>query len=319
MHSGFLFLSACPMYTGSMIAKYFVDFIVFSFMGWIYECIYCTCKTHHWQNRGFLFGPVCPIYGSGAVLGMIVFGILPHFAGTFVPAWKIFLISAAGSAVLEFVTSWVLEKLFHAVWWDYSGVPLNIQGRICLPATIGFGIAGVFIVRFLIPFVEKIQGGISGTASEIASLLLMAVFAADLALTVASLTQLLARIESAQKEFNERMESGYRIAQQGPVAAGAYAATAMLTAAEHVGRKAIGQINGAKKDAVKLLTEASGRLTNKDLHHLQSISRFKEYAGKAPVLRLRERLVHIAGLHQEPLFRTDEHSDAETDPDQKEA
>ncbi len=293
------------MYTDSMIAKYFVDFIIFSFMGWVYECIYCSVRTRHWQNRGFLFGPVCPIYGSAAVLGMVVFGILPHFAGVQVPAWKIFLISAGASAVLEFTTSWILEKLFHAVWWDYSEVPFNIQGRICLPATIGFGIAGIFIVRWLIPFVESLQSSISTTASEIASLLLMAVFAADLALTVASLTQLLSRIEETQKQFNERMESGYQIAQQGPAAVSAHAAAAVRSAAENAGRLAKDQVSSARRDLARRLTAATGRLSNKELHHLHTISRFKKYAGKAPILKLRDAMVRLLANRQDPELRND--------------
>ena len=84
------------------ISVYFIDFVVFSFIGWIYECTYCTCKTKHWQNRGFLFGPVCPIYGSGAVAAMMVFGLLPQFSAENTPIWEVFLVCAAGSAVLEF-------------------------------------------------------------------------------------------------------------------------------------------------------------------------------------------------------------------------
>ena len=115
-----------------IIAAYFVNFIVFSFMGWVWETVYCTFKTKHWQNRGFLYGP---IYGTAAVTAMIVFNFVPVLNTGSLASWKIFLICAAGSAVIEYATSYVLEKIFHAVWWDYSTVPLNINGRICLPAT----------------------------------------------------------------------------------------------------------------------------------------------------------------------------------------
>ncbi len=312
-----------------MVSKFFIDFIVFSFLGWIYECIYCTLRTKHWQNRGFLFGPVCPIYGSAAVAGMVIFGRLPVFAGSFVPAWKIFLISALASAVLEFVTSWVLEKLFHAVWWDYSRIPLNIQGRISLPTTTGFGLAGILVVRFLIPFVEDLQKGFSTVSVEIASLLLMAFFAADLALTVASLTQLLTRIEEVQKDFNTRMEAGYRIAQQGPRAVGAY----MAGAAKAAGAQMAHSTKEAAQTAGALLTDAgitarrelaekiqkhTGLLSGRELHHINAISRFKEYQVKAPVIRLHEA---ISGLmrRQAPVFRYgQEDTPDDTDTGEKE-
>ena len=134
-----------------MISKYFIEFIVYSFCGWIWECCYCTVRTHKWQNRGFLYGPIVPIYGTGAVAAMLIFGGLgrtyPFLDGAALPVWKLFLICAAASAVLEYLTSYTLERIFHARWWDYSDMPLNVNGRICLPATTLFGVAGVLIVR----------------------------------------------------------------------------------------------------------------------------------------------------------------------------
>ena len=114
------------------ISTYFVWFILFSFLGWVWETIFCSFRTHHFQNRGFLFGPICPIYGSSAILFIAAMSVFPED----LPNWALFLIFAAGSAVVEFATSWYMEKRFHARWWDYSNEPLNIQGRICLPATM---------------------------------------------------------------------------------------------------------------------------------------------------------------------------------------
>ena len=279
-----------------MIAKYFVDFIIFSFLGWIYECIYCSCRTKHWQNRGFLFGPICPIYGSGAVAGMIIFGALPVFRDTPVPIWKIFLISAAASAILEYATSYVLEKLFHAVWWDYSKVPFNLHGRISLPTTTGFGLAGILIVKFLLPFVENLQAGISVMTSEILSLLLMAMLAADLALTVSSLTQLLQRIEAAQQEFNEKMENSYQIAQQGPRVTYAH----MADAAKNAGVKVKEAGDKARHELAARLQERTGLLSNRELHHIRAISVFKRTGDKALILKFHDCLSR--NLHrQEPM------------------
>lgn len=216
-----------------IISQLFDCFVIFSFVGWIYECTYCTCRGGHWQNRGFLYGPVCPIYGSGVVLALVVFHLIPPMpSGEAYPIWEIFLVCAAGSAVLEFVTSWVLEKCFHALWWDYSSVPFNIQGRICPPATCGFGIAGVFVVRFLIPFLEGLPRDQHILLNELMGIGFAFILGMDLALTVASLTRILERMESYETEFNDRMESGVQTIQQGPSAVYSAAKGAARSATE---------------------------------------------------------------------------------------
>lgn len=216
-----------------IISQLFDCFVIFSFVGWIYECTYCTCRGGHWQNRGFLYGPVCPIYGSGVVLALVVFHFIPPMpSGEAYPIWEIFLVCAAGSAVLEFVTSWVLEKCFHALWWDYSSVPFNIQGRICPPATCGFGIAGVFVVRFLIPFLEGLPRDQHVLLNELMGIGFAFILGMDLALTVASLTRILERMESYETEFNDRMESGVQTIQQGPSAVYSAAKGAARSATE---------------------------------------------------------------------------------------
>lgn len=216
-----------------IISQLFDCFVIFSFVGWVYECTYCTCRDGHWHNRGFLYGPACPIYGSGVVLALIVFELLPPMpSGEAYPIWEIFLVCAVGSAILEFATSWVLEKCFHALWWDYSSVPFNIQGRICPPATCGFGIAGVFVVRMLIPFLEGLPRDQHPYMNEFMSIGFALIMGMDLALTVASLTRILDRMESYETEFNERMESGVQTIQQGPSAVYSAAVGAARSAGE---------------------------------------------------------------------------------------
>lgn len=189
-----------------VVSKYFVWFILFSFMGWLYETIYCTISKHKWQNRGFLFGPVCPIYGVGAVAASII------CSGSALPAMsdvQIFFVCFFGSIVLEYVTSWVLEKLFHAIWWDYSKVKFNIHGRVCLPASIGFGLAGLLVVHVILPFARHVTGGFSPLTLEVLSLLFMAVFAADFALTVSALTSLMQNLQAVEEQVNKQMEELY--------------------------------------------------------------------------------------------------------------
>ena len=205
-----------------IISKFFIEFMLFSFIGWIYECTYCTVKEGHWQNRGFLFGPICPIYGTGTILTVLIFGYLPVFSKTpyyMIPVWKIFLVCALGSIVLEYGTSYVLEKRFHAVWWDYNDMPLNINGRICVPATLGFGVAGILVVRFVLPFCNNINANMNPYIAETIALLLMGYLAADIVLTVSSLYQLLNMVEKVMSEFDEKMEDAYKTAAATPAKA----------------------------------------------------------------------------------------------------
>ncbi len=196
-----------------IIAQWFVEFIFYSFLGWVWESIYCTIKEKKWADRGFLFGPICPIYGSCVVVTSILFGNIPALADPSFPAWAIFIICCLGSAVAEFGTSWVLEKRFHARWWDYSDIPFNIQGRICLPVSLCFGVAGVLIVKYLIPFINGLHMMIHPVAYEVAALLLAGLFGADFALTEASLSALLKDVERLHSEFLERAQANYEKVQ----------------------------------------------------------------------------------------------------------
>ena len=197
-----------------IIAQCFVEFIFYSFLGWVWESFYCTTKEKKWADRGFLFGPVCPIYGSCVVVTSILFGLIPALSDPSFPIWAIFIICMLGSAVAEFGTSWVLEKRFHARWWDYSEMPLNVQGRICLPVSICFGLAGVLIVKFLIPFINGMHATVNPIVYELLALILAAVFGADFALTEASLSALLKDVEKMHEEFNDRAQARYEKVQE---------------------------------------------------------------------------------------------------------
>ena len=192
------------------LAQYFTEFIFYSFLGWIWESIYCTIREKNWADRGFLFGPICPIYGSLTVITSMVFSAVPRLSDPSFPLWAVFLLCAFVSAVTEYTTSWVLEKRFHARWWDYNDMPLSINGRICVPATLGFGVAGVFIVRYLIPTISHLHTMIPGIVYEITALVFAMILGADIALTEASLSTLLKKVEDMHAEFNEKAEENYR-------------------------------------------------------------------------------------------------------------
>ena len=192
-----------------IIAQYFVEFMFYSFLGWVWESIYCTAKEKKWADRGFLFGPICPIYGSCVVAASAVFSSIDVLNSPNFPIWGIFILCYIGSAVAEFATSWVLEKRFNARWWDYSELPLNIQGRICVPVSIAFGIAGVAVVKFLIPAIEGVHEVVSPVVYEVLAIILAAIFGADFALTEASLSALLKDVKQMHEEFNLKAQERY--------------------------------------------------------------------------------------------------------------
>ncbi|MBQ1597314.1 MAG: putative ABC transporter permease [Candidatus Weimeria sp.] len=265
-----------------IIARLFNYFVVFSVVGWLYECTYCTFKRGAWENRGFLFGPVCPIYGSGVVLSMVVFHILPKSATGEHPLWQIFLICAAGSMVLEYVTSYVLEKLFHAVWWDYSTVPLNINGRVCLPATCGFGLAGVLVVRVIMPFVEALPEENYPLLNELFALIFMFIMGIDMALTVASLTKIVSQLERAEASFNEKADAGYQKVRVAPAAFASAASDAITTAGSSAkdailsaGSNARDAMSSAGESMNERLNRVTESLSWRDRYHLHTMKGYR--------------------------------------------
>lgn len=128
----------------------FLYFLSYAFMGWICEQIWCAVLHHQFTKRGMLYGTICPIYGFGA-LG-ILYMVYP-WRNTWIP---LFFASVIVTSALEYFTSWLLEKLFHTKWWDYTGNFLNINGRICFVNSMAFGIGGLALEHVLHPFVTRI-------------------------------------------------------------------------------------------------------------------------------------------------------------------
>ena len=203
------------------ISKYFVYFVIYSCMGWLYESVFCTIKNGYWQNRGFLYGPVCPIYGVGAALITYIDDVILAKGEQEFLWWQIFLVAFLGSVVLEYATSYVLEKLFHAYWWDYSTIPFNIHGRVCLPASVGFGVAGLVVIYGVAPLVRRMTGWISPMWMELVSLLFMAVVSVDATLTVSALTHFERNVIAMEHALNQHMEQFVSSIQEKTQAAGA--------------------------------------------------------------------------------------------------
>ncbi|KRM72173.1 hypothetical protein FC34_GL001157 [Lacticaseibacillus brantae DSM 23927] len=156
-------------------------FFAYSFIGWVWETLFEGIKEHRWVNTGFLNGPWQPLYGF-AIIGVLL--LIQPVQDNWL---AIYLIAVVYITVLEYVTSWGMEKLFHARWWDYSSIPGNIHGRVALPISLFWGIGGILLVKFVQPV---IAGWVSHTASDygvFAAILLIAAFMFDFGFTLANM------------------------------------------------------------------------------------------------------------------------------------
>ena len=128
----------------------FLSFVAYSFLGWCCETAYCSILQKKFVNRGFLAGPVCPVYGFGA---MAVILLLSRFHSSVL---LVFLLGALVASGVEYLCGWLLETIFHAKWWDYSSYRFNLHGRVCLLNSTMFGILSVVAVCGLHPQLLKL-------------------------------------------------------------------------------------------------------------------------------------------------------------------
>ena len=131
------------------VVSYFLLFILYSFLGWCLETIFTIIVLGHFTKRGFLYGPICPIYGYGALI-LIIF--LSQYKNNL---FKLFTYAAIAFSVLEYVASYVLEVMFSSYWWDYRNDFLNLNGRIAIFYTIAWGFIAIAFIKFLFPFLKN--------------------------------------------------------------------------------------------------------------------------------------------------------------------
>lgn len=193
-----------------ILPLYLLYFFFYSAAGWLVESIYCSIGQRKLVNRGFLTGPLCPIYGSGAVALSLCLSPIKHSAlNPFAKFFVILLLGMIICDVVEFLTSVIMEKLFHARWWDYSNKPFNIQGRICLQHTMYWGLATVIFMYIIHPPVEEIISEIEPDIAYILLGFIFAAFVADLinavrvALDIRKIMDKLHDINSAAQRYAE--------------------------------------------------------------------------------------------------------------------
>ena len=175
------------------IEKYVVLFFIYSFLGWLMESVGDTIKKRKFVNRGFLIGPYCPIYGAGVLLITI---LLAKYNDDI---WITFFMSLLICGTLEYATSYIMEKIFKARWWDYSNRKFNINGRICLETLIPFGIAGTFIIYIANPFLLKYINMLPDLALHIFTVIFLALYITDMIISC----KIILNLKEMSKEFKD--------------------------------------------------------------------------------------------------------------------
>lgn len=159
------------------ISKLFLTFIIYSILGWIIEVINFMIRKKKFINRGFLIGPYCPIYGVG---GILITLFLSKYKESVI---VLFVMAVFICGILEYFTSYLMEKIFKARWWDYSSKRYNINGRICLETLSLFGIMGILVVYLLEPLVSKFFSYFNVISINILAIIFTIIFILDLLLS----------------------------------------------------------------------------------------------------------------------------------------
>ena len=154
------------------VFTYFMLFFIYAILGWIIETTLVSIEKRKFVNRGFLIGPYCPIYGFG---GLAITILLKNYTKDPI----VLFLMAVICGILEYFTSYIMEKIFKARWWDYSAKKYNINGRICLETVVPFGILGCLVMYVLNPITFKYLNMLSNSMLNIISAICFTIFITD--------------------------------------------------------------------------------------------------------------------------------------------
>lgn len=188
------------------ICYWFFFFMIYSLIGYLTEITCCSINNKKLiVNRGFCLGPYLPIYGSSSVI-MNIF--LAKYSKDII---TLFVMSAFVCTLMEYMTSLILEKIFHARWWDYTEKKFNLSGRVCLENSCLFGLGGVFIVSILHPFLDGLVSMIPHNVLIILSIILFVIFMIDVIITVTTMCQVkIATTKFTAKDATEEISRKVR-------------------------------------------------------------------------------------------------------------
>ena len=184
---------ADTMICGFSLYQILAYFLIYSCIGWCLEVVYAAVTTGQLVNRGFLNGPVCPIYGFGMIIVLFALTPLQH---------SILLLYIGGvilPSALELVGGWALYKLYRTRWWDYSDYPFNIGGYICLEFCLLWGVGTLVVMRIVHPVIANLVAMIPPLVGLILMCVLYAVYAADVVVTAIAASSLADTLDTMEK------------------------------------------------------------------------------------------------------------------------
>lgn len=190
-----------------IIINYVFMFFVFSAIGWAIECTYRSLGEKKIINSGFLYGPMCPIYGTGClVFQLILVPLSEPIEKRLIP---VLLLGMLLADIVEYATSYIMEKLFNARWWDYSNNFLNLHGRICFKHTCYWAIFAFVYVYLIAPMYQYALSFVPQNVRTIAVFVILAFLSVDLTLTVkaaADINKLMKKLGALKATVNEKAE-----------------------------------------------------------------------------------------------------------------
>ncbi len=192
------------MICGMTIYQILWYYMIYSLLGWMIEVIYHAITLGKVVNRGFLNGPICPVYGSGVIMVLCMLYLTGKITGLNTNVDEVhplilFVIGIIFATLIEFIAGFLLDKLFHARWWDYSDRKFNVNGYICLEFSIIWGLAIAFVLRVVQPTFERSVDLIPHILGIIILIIIYLTFVADIIITVLTVLKLNKELEKMEE------------------------------------------------------------------------------------------------------------------------
>ena len=186
------------IFSGYALSELFLYFTFYSFLGWLMETCYCSICERRLVPRGFLYGPVCPIYGTGVVIMILFFTPLKRVLPLF------YIVAVVVMTGWEYLVAWALETTTHVKYWDYSRFRFNFKGRICLWVALVWGVLSYLVIFWIHPPVEGLCQRIPPHAQNILAVILALIFAVDGAFTIRHLA-LISRLVTGLNAISDEL------------------------------------------------------------------------------------------------------------------
>lgn len=183
---------------------YFMLFIIYSFIGWSIEVVGKLIEKHKFINRGFLVGPICPIYGWGCIA--IILLLSKYKSSPIV----LFLMAIIICSILEYFTSYFMEKLFHVRWWDYTRRKYNINGRICAETMIPFGLLGCLVVYIVNPIFAGLLNKIPVDTLNILAIIIFTLYIIDNVVSLSVMFGFKGTLKTVERDGTEEITKKVR-------------------------------------------------------------------------------------------------------------